>query len=44
MRTQALGQKLVVKGVIWAMERECKSFANWVYLYSQNLYLSYIKN
>ena len=31
-------------GVILLMERECKSFANWVYLGSQNLYLSYVKN
>ena len=44
MRTQALGQKLLIKGVILAMERECKSLANWVYLDSQNLYLSYVKN
>ena len=28
MRTQALGQKLLVKGVILAMERECNSLAN----------------
>ena len=28
MRTQALGQKLLVKGVILAMERECKSLPN----------------
>ena len=44
MGTQALGQKLPVKGVILVMERECKSLANWVYLDSQNLYLSYVKN
>ena len=42
MRTQALGQKLLVKGVILVMERECKSLANWVYLDRQNLYLSYV--
>ena len=28
MRTQALGQKRLVKGVTLAMERECKSFVN----------------
>ena len=28
MPTLALGQKLLVKGVILAMERECKSLAN----------------
>ena len=44
MQTQALGQKLLVKGVILEMEMECKSLANWVYLGSQNLYLSYVKN
>ena len=44
MRTQVLGQKLLVKGVILALERECKSIANWVYLHSQNLYLFYVKN
>ena len=44
MRTQGLWQKLLVKGVTLAMERECKSFANWVYLDSLHLYLSYLKN
>ena len=44
MCTQALGQKLLVKGVILAIERECKSLADWVYLGSQNLYLFYVKN
>ena len=44
MRTQVLGQKLLVKGAILAMERECKSLANWAYLDCQNLYLSYVKN
>ena len=44
MRTQALAQKLLVKGVILAMERECKYLANWVYLDIKNLYLSYVKN
>ena len=28
MHTQALGQKLLLKGVILAMERECKALAN----------------
>ena len=28
MRTLALGQKVLVKGAILAMERECKSLAN----------------
>ena len=28
MRTQALGQKLLVKSVILAIERECKSLVN----------------
>ena len=37
-------QKLLVKGVILAMERECKALANWVYLDSQNSYFSYVKN
>ena len=31
MRTQVLGQKLLIKGVILAMESKCKSLANWVY-------------
>ena len=44
MRTQALGQKLLVKGVILTMEKECKSFANWVYLDRQILNRSYVKN
>ena len=44
MRTQALGQKLLVKSVILTMERESKSLANRVYLESQNLYLPYVKN
>ena len=44
LMTQALGQKLLVKGVILAMERECKSLANSVYLESQNLYLSHVNN
>ena len=38
MRTQALEQKLLGKGVILAMGRECKSLASWVYQGSQNLY------
>ena len=35
--TQALGQKILVKGLIFAMERECKSIANWFYFDSQRI-------
>ena len=35
--TQALGQKLLGKSLIFAMERECKSIANWFYFDSQRI-------